>query len=60
MLVSAACFPLCRRMPTWLARGIRIRTIPHMNCLRISTGFWNTEAEIDAAAAALADILGPG
>ncbi len=38
-------------------RGIRIRTIPHMNCLRVSTGFWNTEDEIDKVANALEDIL---
>jgi len=38
-------------------RDIRIRTIPHMNCLRISTGFWNTEAEIDKLANALEAIL---
>ena len=38
-------------------RDIRIRTIPHMNCLRVSTGFWNTEEEIDRLASALADIL---
>ncbi len=38
-------------------QGIRIRTIPHMNCLRVSTGFWNTETEIDKVASALEDIL---
>jgi L-cysteine/cystine lyase len=38
-------------------RGIRIRTIPHMNCLRVSTGFWNTENEIDKLADALAELL---
>lgn len=38
-------------------RGLRIRTIPHMNCLRVSTGFWNTEAEIDQLAAALDELL---
>ncbi|NOX60624.1 MAG: aminotransferase class V-fold PLP-dependent enzyme [Chloroflexi bacterium] len=41
-----------------VTRGVRIRTIPHMRCLRVSTGFWNTEAEIDALAAALKEILG--
>ena len=38
-------------------RGIRIRTIPHMNCLRVSTGFWNTEAEIDELASTLRELL---
>ena len=38
---------------TLVERGYRIRTIPHMNCLRISTGFWNTEEEIDGLAAVL-------
>ena len=41
-------------------RNIRIRTIPHMRCLRVSTGFWNTEEEIDALAESLQEILASG
>ncbi|RME82695.1 MAG: aminotransferase class V-fold PLP-dependent enzyme [Caldilineae bacterium] len=40
------------------ARGIRIRRIPHMNCLRLSTGFWNTEEEVDALVEALEELVG--
>ena len=32
---------------------IRIRTIPEMNSMRVSTGFYNTEAEIDTLVQAL-------
>jgi L-cysteine/cystine lyase len=38
-------------------QDIRIRTISHMNCLRVSTGFWNTEEEIDRLAKVLVEIL---
>ncbi len=40
-----------------VAHAIRIRTIPHMNCLRVSTSFWNTEEEIERLAEALIKIL---
>ncbi|MCO6450399.1 MAG: aminotransferase class V-fold PLP-dependent enzyme [Caldilineales bacterium] len=40
-----------------IRRDLRIRTIPHMACLRVSTGFWNTEEEIDELAAALEELL---
>jgi hypothetical protein len=44
-------------------RGFVIRSIPHAPyCVRVSCGFYNTEAEIDGLGAALADLLaaGPG
>jgi len=40
------------------AQGIRIRSVPHTESLRVSTGFWNTEEEIDRLGNALQEIAG--
>jgi L-cysteine/cystine lyase len=43
------------------ARGYVIRSIPHEPfCLRVSCGFYNTEAEIDGMVEQIADILADG
>lgn len=39
------------------SRGILIRTVPHPKSLRLSTGFYNTEAELERLAAALKQAL---
>ncbi len=36
--------------------NIYIRNIPNMNALRVSTGFYNTEEEIDILVRALAEL----
>lgn len=42
-------------------RGFIIRSIPHVPyCVRVSCGFYNTEAEIDGLGTALADLLAAG
>lgn len=38
-------------------RGITTRTIPHPACVRVSTGFYNTEEEIERLGAAIEEIM---
>jgi len=40
-------------------QGIRIRSVPHCGCLRVSTGFWNTTEELDRLGNALREITRP-